>query len=71
MTTLKVHGPTNKAVARGLAGLGYKVKEVLDSELPTPINAIRVCTHIFNAEQNVDWLVAALERVMGETATEQ
>jgi L-cysteine/cystine lyase len=64
VTTLRLEGRSNKQVFRALAGLGYKVKEVLDAELATPLNAIRVCTHIFNTESQVDGLLAALDEVM-------
>lgn len=64
MTTLKVSGADNKEVFRTLSGMGYKVKEVLDEELAQPINAIRVCTHVFNTEAQVDGLLEALDTVM-------
>jgi len=40
------------------------VKEVDDAEMPEPINAIRVATHVFNSEEQLDRLVAGLKQVM-------
>jgi selenocysteine lyase/cysteine desulfurase len=64
MTTLRVRGRTNKEVFRALRENGFTVKEVLDAELPEPINAVRVCTHVFNSEVQVDGLLEAFDRVM-------
>ena len=64
MTTLRVSGQSNKEAFRQLSKVGYKVKEVLDAELPEPLNAIRVCTHVFNTEAQVDGLLGALEEMM-------
>jgi L-cysteine/cystine lyase len=64
MLTLKVKGRSNSDVFRALKKLGITVKEVLDHELPEPINAIRVATHLFNTEEQVDRLAAGLRQVM-------
>jgi selenocysteine lyase/cysteine desulfurase len=61
MATLRVKGTTNKEVFRRLrANDGITVKEVSDFELPEPLNAIRVATHVFNSPEQVDRLVEAL-----------
>lgn len=64
MLTLRVKGKTNKEVFRALKKLAITVKEVDDHEMPEPINAIRVATHVFNSEEQLDRLVAALRQVM-------
>ena len=68
MTTFKLLQGSNKQTFRDLKKLGYTTKEVFDSELPEPINALRVCTHIFNSEEQVDGLLAAIgQTVSGST----
>ncbi len=64
MTTFKLLQGSNKQAFRDLKALGYTTKEVFDSELPEPINALRVCTHIFNSEAQVDGLLAAIEQTV-------
>lgn len=60
MLTLRVQGRPNTEVFRALKKRGITVKEVLDHELPEPINAIRVSTHVFNSESDVDALLEAV-----------
>jgi isopenicillin-N epimerase len=64
MTTLEVDGPSSERIFHELRRLGYTVKQVLDEELPAPFNGVRVCTHVFNSEDQVDGLVAAFGTVM-------
>jgi selenocysteine lyase/cysteine desulfurase len=65
LTTFKVRGIANGEAFKRLRQLGHTVKEVLDSEMPAPLNALRVSTHIFNNEDQVDRLLGAIERVVG------
>ena len=60
MLTMKVKGRSNTEVFRALKKQGITVKEVMDHEMPEPLNAIRVSTHVFNSEEQVDALLAAL-----------
>lgn len=61
MATLRVKGMSNKDLFRQLrAAYGITVKEVSDFELPEPLNAIRVATHVFNSPEQVDRLIEAL-----------
>ena len=64
MLTLRVKGRPNTEVFRALKKRGITVKEVLDHELPEPINAIRVSTHVFNSEAEVDALLETLPAVL-------
>ena len=64
MLTLRVKGRPNTEVFRTLKKRGITVKEVLDHELPEPINAIRVSTHVFNSEAEVDALLETLPAVL-------
>lgn len=64
MLTFKVRGRSNTEAFRALKSLGITVKEVADAELPEPINALRVATHVFNTEEQVDRLLEGLRKVM-------
>jgi selenocysteine lyase/cysteine desulfurase len=65
MATVRIIGKSNKEVFRRLRSEHrITVKETLDSELPVPLNSIRVSTHIYNTPAQVDGLISALREVM-------
>ncbi len=66
MLTLRVKGRPNAEVFRALKKRAITVKEVLDHEMPEPLNAIRVSTHVFNSEEQVDVLLGALPAALAE-----